>query len=215
MIPVKICGLQNTEDLNVSIKYGASWGGLVFYNKSIRSINILKGKELAKHSQNRLAIVALFVNPKESLIDNVITNVKPDLIQFHGYETPEMCKDVFKRFGIPIIKAIQVSKKEDLKIAKLYSGKVNKILFDTKLDTNKLLGKSKKTIDWNIFKNLDINNEWILAGGLNINNIKNAISISKAKAIDISSGVESKPGKKNSDLIKNFLSKVKIMYQGN
>ena len=161
-----------------------------------------------------MAIVSLFVNPKESLINDVISNVKPDFIQLHGNETLEMCEYIYEKFGIPIIKAIQVIKKEDLKNAKKFSGKVNKILFDTKLDLKKLSGKSKKTIDWNIFKNLDINNEWILAGGLNIKNIKTAILTSNAKAVDISSGVETNPGKKNLDLIKNFLNEVKTIYKG-
>ena len=144
-----------------------------------------------------------------SLINSVVSNVKPDFIQLHGTETPEMCLYIKKRTGIPIIKAIQISDKQDLFSAYEYSGKVSKILFDTNLNTKKLSGKSKKTINWNIFKNLDINIEWMLAGGLNINNIKSAVITTNAKSVDVSSGVEIKPGNKSPYLIKKFISLLK------
>ncbi len=211
MIPVKICGLKNINDLDVSIKYGASFGGFIFYEKSIRNISIDKATKLARHAKNKLSIVALFVNAQENFIEEVVSKIQPDYIQLHGNETIEICEYINRKYGIPIIKAIQISKIDDFEIAKFFAGKVNRILFDTKLNLNKLSGKSKETIDWDIFKDLDINNEWMLAGGLNISNIKNAILKTKANAIDISSGVETNPGEKNSNLIKNFLKKVKII----
>ena len=208
MIHVKICGLKTIEDLDASIKSGAKWAGFVFYNKSIRNLSVSKAYELSKFAKNKILIVALFVNPKKSLIDSVVSKVKPNFIQLHGNESPEICLDIWKNTGIPIIKAIQIHNKDDLISTQKYSGKVDKILFDTKLNTKKLVGKSKQTIDWNIFENLDINNEWMLAGGLNKNNIKNAVLTSKAKSVDISSGVEKTPGNKSPYLIKQFLNVV-------
>ena len=213
MLPVKICGLKNINDLDVSINYGASLGGFIFYENSIRNISIEKAKNLAKYARNKLSIVAVFVNAEENFIEEVVSKIKPDFIQLHGNESIEICDYINRKFGIPIIKAIQIGKIEDLETVKFFSGKVNKILFDTKLNANKLSGISKETIDWNIFKDLDINNEWILAGGLNVYNIKNAILKTKANAIDVSSGVEISPGEKSPNLIKSFLNKVKIISQ--
>jgi len=211
MISVKICGLKNINDLDVSIRNGASFGGFVFYEKSIRNLRIDEATILAKYARDKLSIVALFVNAEENFIEEVVSKIKPDFIQLHGSETIEMCEYIYRKFGIPIIKAIQISSIDDFETARMFSGKVNKILFDTKLNIKKLSGISKATIDWDIFKNLDINNEWMLAGGLNVYNIRNAIFKTHAKSIDISGGVEISPGEKSPNLIKNFLHKVKII----
>ena len=206
MVEIKICGIKREIDLKTIIDLNVSWAGFVFYNKSVRSINRNDQIKLFKIAKNKIGIVALFVDPKDILIEEVASLIKPDLIQLHGSETPDRCKDIKFKTGIPVMKVIQLNKIENLKIASAYENKVDRLLFDAKLTEEKLRGINTKPFEWQIVKHYEGNKDWMLAGGLNSNNIEDAIKLSGAKAVDVSGGVEISPGIKSKKLIKKFIS---------
>jgi len=205
MVEIKICGIKREKDLKTIIDLNVSWAGFVFYNKSVRAINRNDQIKLFKTAKNKIGIVALFVNPEDTLIEEVTTLIKPDLIQLHGSETPDRCKDIKFKTGIPVMKAIQLNNIENLKTVSAYENKVDRLLFDAKLTEAKLRGISTKPFEWQIVKHYEGKKEWMLAGGLNSNNIENAIKESGAKAVDVSGGVEISPGIKSKKLIKKFI----------
>ena len=212
MIEVKICGLKRAIDVEATIKYGASWAGFVFYEKSVRNVNFESISKLSKIAKNKVGVVALFVDANIPFICEVIDLLKPDLIQLHGSETPEQCIKIKLQTGIPLMKAIAINDSSDLNSIKQYIGKVDKFLFDSKFTPKKLNGLKNNTIDWNILKNYKENVNWVLAGGLTPNNIKEAINTSNSKSVDVSGGVEIKPGFKSSDLIMNFINNATSAY---
>ena len=205
MVEIKICGIKREKDLKTIIDLNVAWAGFVFYHKSVRSINRNDQIKLFKIAKNKIGIVALFVDPQDTLIEEVTSYIKPDLIQLHGYETPDRCKDIKLKTGISVMKAIQLNKIENLKMVSAYENKVDRFLFDAKLTEAKLRGINTKPFEWQIVKNYEGKKDWMLAGGLNSSNIENAIKVSGAKAVDVSGGVELSPGKKSKKLIKKFI----------
>ena len=197
----------------------ASVGATINLEKQLADINVILnetnvglrrfGDELFNIAKNKIGIVSLFVNPENEFIDTIVHKVSPDLIQLHGSETPKRCFEIKKRFGIPVMKALQINSFQSLKQAYKYEDTVDKLLFDAKLTEEKLQGHKTDTIDWDILKHYNGKKKWMLAGGLNYNNIEEAIKKSNAKYIDISSGVESSPGVKSKVLIKKLIQKIK------
>ena len=205
MTQIKICGLKREVDLEASITYGASWSGYIFCESSVRNISLDQAKIFNSIAKNRIGKVAVFVNPSLKLLKNAILTLKPDLIQLHGIETPKKCKEIYKITGIPIIKAISLESISSLIRYKKYIGNVQRFLFDSKLSKEKLEGEKGQTFDWTVLNDFNEDFDWILAGGLKPGNIIDAIRTTKAKIVDVSSGVEKEPGKKCHSLIKNFI----------
>ena len=208
MTEIKVCGIKREEDLLSLIDLNVTWAGFVFFKKSIRNVDYKK-KELFNIAKNKIGIVSLFVNPENEFIDTIVHKVSPDLIQLHGSETPKRCFEIKKRFGIPVMKALQINGFHSLKQAYKYEDTVDKLLFDAKLTEEKLQGHKTDTIDWDILKHYNGKKKWMLAGGLNYNNIEEAIKKSNAKYVDVSSGVESTPGVKSKALIQKLIQKIK------
>ena len=208
MTEIKVCGIKKEEDLLRLIDLNVTWAGFVFYKDSIRNVDY-NHKSLVKMARNKIGIVSLFVNPTNEFISKIVEEVKPDLIQLHGSETPGRCNEIKKMFGIPIMKAIEVKNSQSFKDVYKYEEIVDKFLFDSKLTKQKLQGNKTDTINWDILKNYSGNKKWMLAGGLNHKNILEAIKRSNSKNIDVSSGVESSPGVKSKKLLNNFIQKIR------
>ena len=206
LFEIKICGINDKISMNAALKFKADYIGLVFFDNSPRNISINLSKELLKLRNKLSKIVALTVNPNDEFLSEIKKSVKPDFIQLHGNETPRRCLDIKKRLNIPIIKGMNVINKLNLmKLTTDYEDICDMLLLDAPSET--LPGGNGKNFDWNILKDYKSKKKWMLAGGLNIDNIKKAINITKAPAIDISSGLEIKKGVKNHKLIEDFILK--------
>tara|TARA_X000000950_G_C13697172_1_gene570619 strand:- start:236 stop:862 length:627 start_codon:yes stop_codon:yes gene_type:complete len=208
MVEVKICGITREEDLKNLIELNVSWAGFVFYKKSIRNVNY-NNKKLFDVGKNKIGKVALFVDPQDNFLETVIEKVNPDLIQLHGSESPERCSYIRKRFGVPVMKALHVRDFNSFRKVSKFENFVDRFLFDAKLTKKKLIGGITETLNWELLNSFKKNVDWFLAGGLNHNNVKEAIKISKTKKIDVSSGVEKAPGIKCEILLKKLIDKIK------
>ena len=203
---IKICGINDKLSMDAAIESKADYIGLVFYNKSPRNLYLDDAKKLLQNRNQHSKIVALIVNSDDNFIRDIEQNIKPDYLQLHGNETPIRCKDIKMKFKIPIIKAIGIKNKLDLiKANQDYQNLCDILLLDS--PSTILPGGNGEMFNWNIIKNWKPSKKWMLAGGLNINNIEKAVNISNPPAIDISSGVEISKGIKDPEMIKNFITK--------
>ena len=203
---IKICGINDQISMNLAIDMGVEYIGLVFYHKSPRNLSITNAKLLSKNRTKKSKIVALTVNPDDIFLQEIKNYIKPDYIQLHGEETPNRCKNIRDKFNIPLIKGIGIKKNIDLKkYIKPYVEICDILILDA--PSEELPGGNGKKFDWKILKNYKSKKKWMLAGGLNINNISEAIDITKPPARDISSGLEKDKGTKDPKLIRDFVLK--------
>ena len=203
---IKICGINDKLCMDAAIESKADYIGLVFYDKSPRNLSLGDAQQLLKNRKQHSKIVALTVNSDDNFIKDIKQNIKPDYFQFHGNETPLRCKEIKVKFEIPIIKGIGIKNKLDLiKANQDYENLCDILLLDS--PSTILPGGNGEIFNWNIIKNCEPQKKWMLAGGLNINNIEQAVKISNPPAIDISSGVEISKGIKDPEMIKNFIKK--------
>ncbi|MEW6170221.1 MAG: phosphoribosylanthranilate isomerase [Candidatus Omnitrophota bacterium] len=204
MLKIKICGITNLKDALTAIKESADTLGFIFYKKSPRYINPQKAKKIIEKLPSRINKVGVFVNEKERLVKKIVRNCKLNILQFHGNESPSYCQ----RFrDYKVIKAFRIKNRNSLKDIPKY--KVDYYLLDT-YQKNKI-GGTGETFDWELIKLVKkIKKPIILSGGLNPNNITKAIKKTKPNAIDLSSGVEKYPGKKDSGLLKKLFKKIKF-----
>ena len=203
---IKICGINDKLSMDAAIESKADYIGLVFYDKSPRNLSLGDAKKLLKNRNQHSKIVALTVNSDDNFIKDIKQNIKPDYFQLHGNETPLRCKEIKTKFEIPIIKGIGIKNKLDLiKANQDYENLCDILLLDS--PSSILPGGNGEIFNWNIIKNCEPSKKWMLAGGLNINNIEKAVKISNPPAIDISSGVEISKGIKDPEMIKNFITK--------
>lgn len=200
MIPVKVCGITNTEDAINAINNGAQAIGFIFYSKSPRYISYDEAKNISNNLPSRIKKVGVFVNEAEKKIRLAIQEVNLDIIQLHGNESSKFCE----LFPIPVIKAIRLKSILDMEIINRY--KVSAMLFDTHVKGS--FGGTGKSFNWNILSNYKNDTPIIISGGLNESNILKAIESTKPSAIDISSGVEEKPGFKSAFKITSFFKKI-------
>ena len=205
---IKICGINDEISMNTAIICKANYIGLVLYQNSPRNVSINLCKKLIKLRNKVSKIVALTVNPKDDFLIEIKNKVKPDYIQLHGNEKPNRCMDIKKNLNIPIIKGINVKNKSNLmQLTRTFEDICDILLLDA--PSEDLPGGNGKKFDWDILKDFKSKKKWMLAGGLNIQNIEKAIKITKAPAIDISSGLEVIKGVKDPKLMENFIIKCK------
>ena len=203
---IKICGINDKLCMDAAIESKADYIGLVFYDKSPRNLSLSDAKKLLKNRNQHSKIVALTVNSDDDFIKDIEQNIRPDYFQLHGNETPLRCKEIKVKFETPIIKGIGIKNKLDLiKANQDYENLCDILLLDS--PSSILPGGNGEMFNWNIIKNCEPSKKWMLAGGLNINNIEKAVKISNPPAIDISSGVEISKGIKDPEMIKNFITK--------
>ena len=203
----KLCGFTDLKTTTIAITNGANFIGFVFYALSTRNISPKQAGQIATQIPPNIKKVAVIVDATDDEIFNIIQYLKPDFLQIHNTSKQRII-DIKNRFNIPIIKAFSVAKAQDLEIIKDYEPIVDLFLFDTKSDE---IGGSGKNFDWQILKNLDTKKGWFLSGGLNIANIDEAIKISGAKMIDLSSGIEEIKGIKSPKLIRDFMNVVRSL----
>ena len=205
---IKICGINDEVSMKAAINCKADYIGLVLYKNSPRNVSINLCKKLLKLRNKVSKIVALTVNPNDDFLIEIKKNIKPDYIQLHGKENPRRCFDIKKKINIPLIKGINVKNKVNLlRTTKEFENICDILLLDAPSEA--LPGGNGKKFDWDILKGFKSQTKWMLAGGLNIDNIKNAINVTKAPAIDISSGLEITKGFKDPTLIEEFMMKCK------
>ena len=195
MIPTKICGITNLDDANVAVENGASAIGFIFYEKSPRTISINNAKSISKHLPKTIARVGVFVNHEKDFIHEAISKVPLDMIQLHSDETPDFCN----QFDVPILKALRIKNEASLSVMDQYDVAV--FLLDT--FSNDQYGGTGETFDWSVL-NRKFKTPIILSGGLNSENILNAIDAVNPSAVDVNSGVESSPGKKDFNKLKSL-----------
>jgi phosphoribosylanthranilate isomerase len=202
-VRVKICGITCVEDALIAVEHGADAIGLVFYEPSPRNVKISQAIEIANKIPAFVSVVALFVDAAPDFVREVISQVKPDLLQFHGDETPQACAS----YGLPFIKAIRVKSDTNLvQYAKDFSA-AKALLLDT--FTDGVAGGTGHVFDWNLIP-AALDKQVILAGGLNAQNVAQAINQVKPYAVDVSGGVEVSKGIKDAAKIAAFMQQVYI-----
>ncbi len=209
---IKFCGLTNYDEVAFAYEKKIFWIGFIFVKESPRFIEFDKTKEIINQFENKLNFVGVFVNPNNDWIQ-LAMDTGINYIQLHGEESVERCKEIKKLFKIPIIKAIPIEREEDLKNIEIYNDVCDYFLLDKKnISKTGFNGGTGENFDWNIIsKNKNWLNQfkpWILSGGLNIYNVKEAIELTGTKAIDVSSGIEYNPGVKSIELMDLFVKKI-------
>ena len=208
LLEIKVCGINDEISMETALKCKVDYVGLVFYENSPRNISINLSKKLLKSRNKTTKVVALTVDPNDDFLNELKKYVNPDYIQLHGNENSRRCLDIRHKINIPLIKGINVRNKVDLlKTTKKFEDVCDILLLDAPSEA--LPGGNGKKFNWDILKDFKSKRKWMLAGGLNIDNIENAIDITKAPAIDISSGLEIRKGIKDSKLIEDFVIKCK------
>jgi phosphoribosylanthranilate isomerase len=207
---VKICGLKTEAALEAALAGGADYVGLVFFPPSPRNISPDAARALAARARGRAKIVALLVDPDDALIEAVVAAVDPDLLQLHGEETPERVAEVRRRWGKAVMKAIKVATAEDALAAFDYAEAADLILFDARAPKDSTRpGGHGAAFDWHLLDGVKGRMPFMLSGGLTPDNVAEAIAITGAPTVDVSSGVESSPGGKDPELIRRFLQAAK------
>ncbi|MFT5786589.1 MAG: phosphoribosylanthranilate isomerase [Ascidiaceihabitans sp.] len=207
---VKICGLTQPSDVHAVAQAGAVYCGFVFFPKSPRNVSFEQAAAMAVEAPIGLAKVALTVNADDAFLDALTAAVPLDMLQLHGDETPERVQEVKLRYGLPIMKAVGVADADDLPALDVYMKVADQILVDAKPPKNAdLPGGNGLTFDWRLIAGRRWAVPWMLAGGLTPTNVAEAIAMTGARQIDLSSGVESAPGVKDAALIRSFMAAVK------
>lgn len=200
---VKICGLTRPQDIETAIMCGASHLGFIVEAKSARRLTVEKAAKLSLPAKNIVPTVAVTVNPDDDLLEHIAAKMKPDYIQLHGDETPSRAAEIKAKYPVGIIKALAISHDQDLAAVHAYN--VDYILLDAKAPKGAARGGHGKSFDWRILKESPLPENWILAGGLELQNARLAVRQTKAPMLDISSGVEIAPGIKDPAKIKAFM----------
>ncbi|HUQ13663.1 MAG TPA: phosphoribosylanthranilate isomerase [Novosphingobium sp.] len=201
---IKICGIDRAAALDAAIAARADYVGLVFVPGSPRNLTLADAAALAVRADGRIGKVGLFVDADEGTIARAIDAAGLDAIQLHGSETPVQAARLRARFGLPVWKALAVTSRGDLQGMANYSGAADLILFDAKTPPGALPGGSGLAFDWSVLAGYRGSIPWGLAGGLAPGNVAEAVRVTRAPLVDVSSGVESAPGVKDVDSIAAF-----------
>ena len=205
-ITVKICGLSSEEALDVALDAGADMVGFVFFPPSPRHLTFEAARGLGRRVRGRAQKVALTVDADDATFDALVAALQPDLLQLHGKEPPARVTALKKRFGLPAMKAIAVEAKADLAAIATYVDVADRLLFDARAPREATRpGGLGKSFDWRLLENLDPGVPFMLSGGLYAGNVGEALRITRAPGVDVSSGVERAPGEKDADKIRAFV----------
>ncbi|MGF6257592.1 phosphoribosylanthranilate isomerase [Ensifer sp. LBL] len=207
---VKICGLKTAEAAERAVALGASHVGFIFFPKSPRNIEPDDAGRIADRIRGQAKIVAVTVNADNDELDEIVSALNPDILQLHGSEDGERLLTVKAMYGLPVMKALSVREASDLEKIDAYIGIADRFLFDAKPPKgSELPGGNGVSFDWKLLDALDGSVDYMLSGGLNADNIGEAMAQTSARAIDISSGVESAPGVKDLKLMESFFNAVR------
>jgi len=207
-IEVKICGINSRPALAAAIDGGAAYIGLIFYPPSPRYVSLEQAAALAAAVPDGITKVGLLVDAEDALIASLLARVSLDMLQLHGNESPARVAEIRRRFDRPVMKAVKIAGADDVAGAEAYSGAADRLLFDAKPPkgmTGALPGGNAISFDWRLLAGRRWALPWMLSGGLNASNVAEAVAVSGTPAIDVSSGVEDRPGAKNPEKIRAFL----------
>ena len=205
-VQVKICGIISTDAIDAAVSAGASFGGLVFHPNSPRNVGLEQAASLAGHMRGRLKSVALIVDMDDPGIEALVNRVRPDFLQLHGGESGRRAAYIRGKFRLPIIKALPVAAASDLSAAAEYEDAADMLMFDARPPQGAARpGGHGAAFDWKILQGRSFTKPWFLAGGLAPENVARAIALSGATLVDVSSGVESAPGVKDAQRIRDFI----------
>jgi phosphoribosylanthranilate isomerase len=204
---VKICGLSSEETVDAALDAGADMIGLVLFPKSPRFVTLARAAELASRARGRAEIVALTVDMDDASIDRMVETLTPDWLQMHGSESFEAVAAVRSAFGVKVMKALPVSAPFDLERASKYAAVADRLLLDAKPPKGAdRPGGHGRPFDWALLKGFAPPIPYLLSGGLTPQNVEEAVRVSGAPGVDVSSGVETAPGRKDPDLIRAFIA---------
>lgn len=202
---IKICGLKTREALLRAVDLGASHVGFIFFGKSPRNIEPADAAELADLVRGRAKIVAVTVDADNDELDEIVSLLRPDILQLHGSESPDRVLTIKAVYGLPVMKALSVREAADLDKVDAYIGIADRFLFDAKPPAGSdLPGGNGVSFDWTLMDALDGSVDYMLSGGMNKDNVADAVAATRASGIDVSSGVESAPGVKDIGKIEAF-----------
>lgn len=209
---VKICGLSTPETMAAAVEAGADFVGALFYPPSPRAVSVEQAAALMAPVGDKSAKVGVFFNAEDDFIEDAVKSARLDLLQLHGAESVERVAEIRARFGVPVMKVIKVRGPEDVAQVDDFIEVSDRILFDAAPPAdmeNPLPGGNAVSFDWTYLKGRGWRKPWMLAGGLTAENITQAVELSGAQALDVSSGVEDRPGVKNPDKIRHFIATAK------
>jgi phosphoribosylanthranilate isomerase len=213
-IQVKICGISTPEAMAAAVGGGADYVGLVFYPPSPRAVTPGEARQLARRVPEGVVKVGMLVNMGDAEIEAILAEAPLDLLQLHGSEAPGRVAEIRARFGLPVMKAVPIAGAAEVEVAAGYCGVVDRLLFDAKPPKDMkdaLPGGNALSFDWKLLAGRSWPIPWMLSGGLNAENLARAVETSGAAAVDVSSGVEDRPGVKNPDKIRTFLAAAKAL----
>ncbi len=206
-IQVKICGLRRPADAIAARNADASYVGFVFFEKSPRNVDFATAAALADMIPTGISKVALIVNATDAFLSDLTAQVPLDMLQLHGSETPARVAEVKSQYGLPVMKAVGVGDPDDLAKLPGYEAVADQILVDAKPPkTSELPGGNGLSFDWRLIADRKWHTPWMLAGGLTPDNVAEAIRMTGATQVDVSTGVETAPGQKDATLIHAFIS---------
>jgi len=204
---IKICGLKSHEMLDVALECGADMVGFVFFRPSPRNIELAVARSLSQRVRGRALKVALSVDAGDQELDEMVEALKPDLLQLHGRETPERLSAIRRRFALPIMKALPIAERADLRRIRSYETVADRLIFDARAPANASRpGGLGRSFDWQLLRDLDCALPFMLSGGLDAENVGEAVRITQADGVDVSSGIERAPGEKDAEKIHAFIA---------
>lgn len=204
-IDIKICGLKTREAVLRAVDLSATHVGFIFFEKSPRNIEPSDAAELADLVRGRAKIVAVTVDADNDELDEIVSLLRPDVLQLHGSESPDRVLTVKAVYGLPVMKALSIREAADLEKVDAYIGIADRFLFDAKPPAgSQLPGGNGVSFDWTLMDALDGGVDYMLSGGLNKDNVEEAIAVTRASGVDVSSGVESAPGVKDIGRMEEF-----------
>ncbi len=207
-VGIKICGIRTEAALDEAVRLGCSSIGLIFFPVSPRNVEIAAAAALVARAKGRIKTVAVTVDADDDLLARITNEVKPDYLQLHGSETPQRAGEIRAR-GIRVIKAFAVRESDDVARANTYAQSADMLLFDAKAPKHGLPGGNGVSFDWRLLSNRTLPLPWFLSGGLNAENVSQAIRLSGARIVDVSSSVERAPGEKDTNLMQEFVQAVR------
>jgi phosphoribosylanthranilate isomerase len=203
---VKICGLSTRETLDAALDAGADMVGFVFFPPSPRHLGLEAARELGKRAGRNALKVALTVDADDATLGNIVEALRPDILQLHGKETVARLRDIKQAFGLPVMKAMAVETVADLAVLPGYAAVADRILFDARPPKGATRpGGLGAAFDWHVLENLDLRLPFMVSGGLHADNVAEAIRVTRAGGVDVSSGVERAPGVKDIEMIRGFI----------
>ena len=203
---VQICGLSTHETLDAALEAGADMVGFVFFPPSPRHLSLETARDLGRVAKRRALKVALTVDADDAVLANIVETLQPDILQLHGRETVARLRDIKQKFGLPVMKAIPVETPADLAALPGYAAVADRILFDARAPKDATRpGGLGAVFDWHVLEGLDLKLPFMVSGGLHAGNVAEAVRVTRAGGVDVSSGVESAPGVKDVEMIRAFI----------